>query len=181
MAINYETAEEQHRAWMNSPTHRKNILNPNYTEIGVATARGYINNQPAFITVQVFGKPQQSSAVTSSVNTFNSLIKNSGSITSPANFSLAYNKTSYLKKYDDTNNPNLSKKETYRGELFTDNGIIKTIHAKQKEILWVAIMLLAIIIIRDLVLNSITNHSYRRHSTTNLILLLMLWSILIGL
>ncbi len=35
IAAGYITAEEVVRGWMNSPSHRDNILNPNYTEIGV--------------------------------------------------------------------------------------------------------------------------------------------------
>jgi len=56
LAINFLTAEEQHKAWMNSPTHRKNILNANYQEIGVAVAAGEINGQTAIISVQEFGR-----------------------------------------------------------------------------------------------------------------------------
>lgn len=55
LAINFLTAEGQQKAWMDSPTHRKNIMNPQFQEIGVAVAAGEINNQMAIITVQEFG------------------------------------------------------------------------------------------------------------------------------
>ena len=55
LAINFETVEEQHDAWMKSPTHRKNILNPNYQQIGVAVAAGDISGQTSIIAVQEFG------------------------------------------------------------------------------------------------------------------------------
>lgn len=55
LAINFFSAEEQHNAWMNSVTHRKNILNSNFQEIGVAVAAGNINGQNALIAVQEFG------------------------------------------------------------------------------------------------------------------------------
>lgn len=55
LAINFTTSEDQHRAWMASPTHRKNILNPKYHEIGVAVAAGEINGQTSIIAVQEFG------------------------------------------------------------------------------------------------------------------------------
>jgi uncharacterized protein YkwD len=55
LAINFLKAEDQQEAWMNSPDHRKNILNPNYDEIGVAVEAGRINGQTAIITVQEFG------------------------------------------------------------------------------------------------------------------------------
>jgi hypothetical protein len=55
LAINFTTAEAQQIAWMNSPTHRKNILNVNYREIGVAVAAGEVNGTLGIITVQEFG------------------------------------------------------------------------------------------------------------------------------
>ena len=55
LAINFIAAEEQQKAWMNSPTHRKNILNVNYQEIGVAVAAGEVNGTMGIIAVQEFG------------------------------------------------------------------------------------------------------------------------------
>ncbi len=44
-------------AWMNSPGHRANILNKNYTEIGIASEEGIYNGKPVSISAQIFGKP----------------------------------------------------------------------------------------------------------------------------
>lgn len=55
LAINYTEAKEQNEAWMKSPTHRKNILNPLYKETGVAVVEGKINGENSILTVQVFG------------------------------------------------------------------------------------------------------------------------------
>lgn len=55
LAINFSSAEDQQRAWMTSSTHKKNILNPNYREIGVAVAEGRIDGETSIITVQLFG------------------------------------------------------------------------------------------------------------------------------
>lgn len=55
LAINFVSAEKQHSAWMDSITHKKNILNHNYKEIGVAFGAGEIDGQLALITVQEFG------------------------------------------------------------------------------------------------------------------------------
>ena len=38
IAFNYPDAPSVVNAWMNSPEHRANILNPNYTDIGVSFA-----------------------------------------------------------------------------------------------------------------------------------------------
>lgn len=55
LAVNFTNAEDQHRAWMASATHRKNILNSNYKEIGVAAAKGSIDGHSSIIAVQFFG------------------------------------------------------------------------------------------------------------------------------
>jgi hypothetical protein len=44
-------------AWMNSPGHRANILNPNYKDIGVAVVSGPFNGYDTVIVVQMFGEP----------------------------------------------------------------------------------------------------------------------------
>lgn len=45
-------------AWMNSPTHRANIVNPNYREIGVAVVNGTLEGVETTLVVQMFGRPQ---------------------------------------------------------------------------------------------------------------------------
>lgn len=44
-------------SWMNSPGHRANILNKNYTEIGVYAMPGLYKGQKVWIAAQIFGKP----------------------------------------------------------------------------------------------------------------------------
>ncbi len=44
-------------AWMNSPTHRDNILSGNYTEVGFAVVDGVLNGEETTLVVQMFGKP----------------------------------------------------------------------------------------------------------------------------
>ncbi len=55
LAINFLTAENQNKAWMKSPDHRKNILNPHYLETGIAVGVGEIDGQSSIITVEEFG------------------------------------------------------------------------------------------------------------------------------
>lgn len=58
LAVNFVDSEEVHNAWMNSPTHRANILRDGFTEIGIATASGMYNGRSAIFVVQYFGKPR---------------------------------------------------------------------------------------------------------------------------
>ncbi|OGI17120.1 MAG: hypothetical protein A3J63_03095 [Candidatus Moranbacteria bacterium RIFCSPHIGHO2_02_FULL_40_12b] len=55
LAINFESAEKQHEAWMKSKSHRGNILNASYREIGVAVFKGKVNGNEALIAVEFFG------------------------------------------------------------------------------------------------------------------------------
>jgi uncharacterized protein YkwD len=45
-------------AWIKSPTHRANILDAAYTEIGVSVDRGVLNGKEVTVITQHFGKPK---------------------------------------------------------------------------------------------------------------------------
>lgn len=71
LAINFSDAEQQQEAWMDSPLHRKNIMNQDYEEIGVAVRKGVIDGHETIVTVQEFGSrvpssPQVASAFSAS-------------------------------------------------------------------------------------------------------------------
>lgn len=57
LAVNFSDSQDVTDAWMNSIKHRENILNGNFTEIGIATAQGEFNGRPAIYVVQFFGAP----------------------------------------------------------------------------------------------------------------------------
>lgn len=57
LAVNFSESADVEKAWMASPTHRDNILNKNYTEIGIATAKGTYKGREAIFAVQMFGRP----------------------------------------------------------------------------------------------------------------------------
>ena len=48
-------------AWMNSTTHRDNLLKREYTEVGYAIVNGVLNGEQTTLVVQEFGKPLASS------------------------------------------------------------------------------------------------------------------------
>lgn len=50
-------------AWMNSTTHRENILRKDYSEIGFAVVNGTLNSEQTTLVVQMFGKPPGSSSI----------------------------------------------------------------------------------------------------------------------
>ncbi len=55
LAKNFYTPEEVIKAWMESPTHRDNLLNSNYKDIGIAVVEGTLNGQKTTLIVQEFG------------------------------------------------------------------------------------------------------------------------------
>lgn len=60
LAVHFTDSDEVVDAWMNSPSHRDNILNGNYTEIGVGTAKGTYQGYETVFVVQLFGTPVKS-------------------------------------------------------------------------------------------------------------------------
>jgi hypothetical protein len=57
LAVHFNDSREVVRAWMNSPTHRANIMNGNYTEIGIGIAEGEYEGYDTVFVVQLFGTP----------------------------------------------------------------------------------------------------------------------------
>lgn len=58
LAVQFEQAEDVEAGWLASPMHRANIVNADYTEIGVGVATGRYKNAPAIYVVQMFGQPE---------------------------------------------------------------------------------------------------------------------------
>jgi uncharacterized protein YkwD len=62
LAIHFTDSSEVVDAWMDSPTHRANIVGSQYTEIGVGTAKGEYEGYDTVYVVQLFGTPAQVAA-----------------------------------------------------------------------------------------------------------------------
>ncbi|MCX6715650.1 MAG: CAP domain-containing protein [Candidatus Taylorbacteria bacterium] len=67
LAIDFTDSQDVTLAWMNSPTHRANIVKNAYTEMGTGIATGTFEGNATIFVAQVYGKP--ASAVTSVVTT----------------------------------------------------------------------------------------------------------------
>jgi len=57
LAIDFLDSEELFAAWDNSPSHRENIINTNYTDIGIAVVTGEFEGAQTTVVVQLFGSP----------------------------------------------------------------------------------------------------------------------------
>lgn len=58
LAKNFYNSDDVVKAWMASPTHRDNLLNPKYQDIGIAVVEGVLNGQKTTLVVQEFGSTQ---------------------------------------------------------------------------------------------------------------------------
>jgi uncharacterized protein YkwD len=57
LAKDFADTENLVRAWMNSPTHRENIINPRFQEIGIAVVSGTLNGLRTTLVVEHFASP----------------------------------------------------------------------------------------------------------------------------
>ena len=58
LAKDFYDTEGLLKAWMNSPTHRENIINPKYQEIGIGVVNGILGGVKTTLVVQHFGTPR---------------------------------------------------------------------------------------------------------------------------
>ncbi len=58
LAVDFSNSDDVVKAWYNSPSHRDNLLNKNYTEIGFAVVNGELQGRKTTLVVQMFGMPR---------------------------------------------------------------------------------------------------------------------------
>jgi uncharacterized protein YkwD len=62
LAKNFMNSEGVVSGWMNSETHRNNILSTNYTDVGFAVVNGNLEGEDTTLVVQMFGSRSKSPA-----------------------------------------------------------------------------------------------------------------------
>ncbi len=63
LAKNFHDSRAVVDAWYKSPTHRDNLLNANYDEIGFAVVNGVLEGYETTLVVQMFGRPRNPSLI----------------------------------------------------------------------------------------------------------------------
>jgi uncharacterized protein YkwD len=58
LANGYDNVEEMTTAWLDSPSHRENLLNPSVDETGFGIKYGLLDGYPTVFVVQMFGQQQ---------------------------------------------------------------------------------------------------------------------------
>ncbi|MEA2056109.1 MAG: CAP domain-containing protein [Patescibacteria group bacterium] len=66
LARDFQEAESMMQAWMSSPTHKANVLNNKYEQIGIAVVDGKLEGFETTLVVQMFGTPQVAQVKTAS-------------------------------------------------------------------------------------------------------------------
>lgn len=57
LALDFGESSDVENAWLNSPTHRANVLNAHFSEIGIAAVEGVYQGRQTIFVVEHFGKP----------------------------------------------------------------------------------------------------------------------------
>lgn len=84
LAVRFVDSRDVVNAWMDSPTHKANIVKPIYTEIGIGVADGVYKGEKATYVVQYFGTPRQGlfagqgAALSATQSFYNSFIRQIG-------------------------------------------------------------------------------------------------------
>lgn len=55
LAVGFSTPTDIVEAWLDSPRHRQNLLETNFTDIGIAAVSAIVDGLPDIIVVQMFG------------------------------------------------------------------------------------------------------------------------------
>lgn len=63
LAIGFLDSEEVVTAWLNSPSHKANLVNSNFQETGMAVLTGDFQGSEVTVVVQLFGSPLQKTVV----------------------------------------------------------------------------------------------------------------------
>jgi len=58
LGIGFLDSEEIYQAWGDSPSHKANLVNPKYEDIGIAVLKGDFNGNETTVVVQLFGSPK---------------------------------------------------------------------------------------------------------------------------
>lgn len=63
LAKNFLFSQDVVEAWMDSPSHKENLLRADYTDVGYAVVNGVLKGEETTLVVQMFGKPLDAVAI----------------------------------------------------------------------------------------------------------------------
>lgn len=81
LAIGFIDSQEVVNAWINSPSHKENLLNPKFQETGMAVLTGDFQGAKTTVVVQLFGTATNSSVTKANTTTVSAQTKNTTNTT----------------------------------------------------------------------------------------------------
>ena len=84
LARDFEHADQVLTAWMNSPTHKENILHDKYQQIGVAVVEGNLEGIETTLVVQMFASPYVTKLEQDSVTTNKPIVLGDAAVSTDA-------------------------------------------------------------------------------------------------
>jgi uncharacterized protein YkwD len=63
LAVRFEKPQDVVSGWMNSPSHKKNVLNGGYTQTGVGVAKGNYEGKEAIFVVEFYLQPKKENTI----------------------------------------------------------------------------------------------------------------------
>jgi hypothetical protein len=94
LAVDFSDSQDVITAWLNSPEHRANIMNENFTQFGIAIATGTYEGQPAVFVAEEFGTPSSLMAAAESAGTGSSSGTRSAPKVEPTTIATSESRTS---------------------------------------------------------------------------------------
>jgi uncharacterized protein YkwD len=74
LAKNYDSSADTLAAWMASPTHRANVLNTTYTQVGFAVVEGQLSGQQTSLVVAYYAEPAPAGVLGTTTNSPQSFV-----------------------------------------------------------------------------------------------------------
>jgi Cysteine-rich secretory protein family len=187
LAIDFTDSKDVTVAWMNSPTHKANIIKKAYTEIGTGIATGTYEGSPTVFVAQVYAKPAVSTpkkiSVTKTEVLMASTTKNISASTSAKVLGSEIAVTGEVSQKATTTPalfvPIVDKKPV---EMVFSNGFIDEYLTSPRHIASVAFMIIAILIALALIFKMFIRMDKRhpRLITNGLVLLIVICGLYAG-
>lgn len=124
LAINFSDSKDVTEAWMNSPTHRANIVKSTYREVGTGIATGMYKGRETIFVAQVYANPRNTSPAPNT-NPTNPVVKNTALATVQAPVKKSGNTSSELAVVQ-TSNQNTNLNTNVLGESVKETEVKET-------------------------------------------------------
>lgn len=123
LAKGFSSSDAVHSAWMASKTHRENIVNPDYKDVGIAIVSGNLNGSYVVLVVQMFGTVESEN--TSSMDRERLSEGESVKITSPEDNSLISDRDVEIEGLasSEVENVEIYDKGESRGSIINNGGV----------------------------------------------------------